>query len=287
MAESGLTDIPKKPKGRYRTAFFTGLATLLPTVLTIFIVTFCYNFLKQNIADPLNAAMREALKSPWAREYYWGRLWNKPPELLDGRVDPGIPGDMLFTDLVQSHVPNWIGFVIGLILVFAVGFIFKGYVGRQTIRMLESWILRVPLVKVIYPYAKQVTEFFFKEKKNIEYQTCVSVEYPRKGIWSIGFVTSDGFRQISEAAGTEVVSIFVPSSPTPFTGYTIMVPRNMVIPLDMTVDEALRFSISGGVILPPSQVPPLALKTRKIAPFDRESGEGSAPADGESRPQGS
>ncbi len=260
----------KKASGRYRKAFFAGLATLLPTVLTIFIITFCYNFLDQKIATPISNASKEGLKTDWAKKYYWGKLWNFPPELLNDDLDEPTDyagGDVIkFNDRVRDHIPNWVGFFIALILVFTVGFIFKGYIGRQAIRLLESWILRIPLIKVIYPYAKQVTEFFFKEKKQLQYESCVAVEYPRKGIYSIGFVTSEGFRQVSEFVGSEVVSIFIPSSPTPVTGYTILVPRSMITPLDMTVDEALRFTISGGVILPPKQVPPLALKTRRLDP---------------------
>ena len=267
-ADSGGKPTPKK-HGRFRRAFFAGLATLLPTVLTIFIITFAWNFLSEKIANPITNMIEAGLQKPWAVDYYWKGVWNLPDELLnevdtDETIFPG--GDMIFEDRVKAHVPNWVGFILALILVFSVGFLFKGYLGRQAIRMIESWILRVPLIKVIYPYAKQVTEFFFKEKKAIQYESCVAVEYPRKGIYSVGFVTSEGFRQVSELVGSPVVSIFIPSSPTPVTGYTILVPRHSVTPLDMTVDEALRFTISGGVILPPKQVPPLALKTRKIEP---------------------
>ena len=116
--------------------------------------------------------------------------------------------------------------------------------------------------------AKQVTEFFFREKKALTYQSCVAVEYPRKGIYSVGFITSEGFRQVTDIVGEDIVTVFVPSSPTPFTGYTILIPRASVHPLELSVDEALRFVISGGVILPPSQMPPLALKTRRIEPPD-------------------
>ena len=259
----------KKAPGRYRKAFFAGLATLLPTVLTIFIITFCYNFLDQKIAQPITNAAERGLKTEWAKEYYWQGIWRLAPEQLNDKTGelPGEGTDAIpFKTRVEEHIPNWVGFVIALVLVFTVGFIFKGYIGRQAIRLLESWILRVPLIKVIYPYAKQVTEFFFKEKKQLQYESCVAIEYPRKGIFSVGFVTSEGFRQISELAGAEVVAIFIPSSPTPVTGYTILVPKHSVTPLDMTVDEALRFTISGGVILPPKQVPPLALKTRRLDP---------------------
>ena len=290
----------KKAPGRLRKAFFAGLATLLPTVLTILILTFAWNFLDEKIATPITEQIETQLQTEWAKEHYWRGVWNLPDVLLDDEViDKNSEeakllrathpeGDIPFEKRVQKHVPNWVGFVIALVLIFFVGFIFKGYVGRQAIRLIESWILRIPLIKVIYPYAKQVTEFFFQEKKALHYESCVAVEYPRKGIYSIGFVTSEGFRQIGEVAGSEVVAIFIPSSPTPVTGYTILVPRETIHPLEMTVDEALRFSISGGVILPPKQVPPLALKTRRLDPPSAEdAARGGAKSDNESTADGS
>ncbi|MHC4936797.1 MAG: DUF502 domain-containing protein [Planctomycetota bacterium] len=290
----------KKAPGRLRKAFFAGVATLLPTVLTIFILTFAWNFLSEKIATPITLQIESRLQTEWAKEHYWKKVWNLPDVLLDDEVLPADSqelqellvshprGDIPFEERVRSHVPNWVGLILALVLVFFVGFLFKGYLGRQAIRLIESWILRIPLIKVIYPYAKQVTEFFFQEKKAIQYESCVAVEYPRKGIYSVGFVTSEGFRQISELTESTVVSIFIPSSPTPVTGYTILVPKETVHPLDMTVDEALRFTISGGVILPPRQVPPLSLKTRRLDPPPPEGETGVPTGEGEGTPaQGS
>ncbi len=254
----------KKRSGLLRRAFFAGLATLLPTVLTIFIITFFWNVLEERIARPITGLIEQGLATEWAKEHFWKGHLGLLDVYLDDEITPDTPGDQPFKERVDAYVPSYVGFVIGLILVFLVGFLFKGYVGRQAIRLLESWLLRIPLIKVIYPYAKQVTEFFFQEKKQIQYQSCVTIEYPRRGVYSLGFVTSEGFRQISEYADSEVVAIFIPSSPTPVTGYTVLVPKSDIHPLDMTVDEALRFTISGGVILPPKQVPPLALKTRRL-----------------------
>jgi uncharacterized membrane protein len=81
----------------------------------------------------------------------------------------------------------------------------------------------------------------------------VIVEYPRKGIWSLGLMTGETMRVIEAVAGVECVTVFIPSSPTPFTGYTLTVPRDSVIELPISLDEALRFVVSGGVLVPPSQ----------------------------------
>ncbi len=249
----------KKPRGGLSRAFLTGLATLLPTVLTILILTIAYNFLDEKIAGPLNNLIQKGLSSQIAKEHFWGGILNYPDWQLDEEIDssgaPERADDLPFSQFVEGIAPQWLGFLLALLLVFTVGIVFRGYLGRQLLKLIESFIRQIPLIKIIYPYAKQVTEFFFEEKNQIEYETAVAVEYPRKGIWSLGFVTSSGFKAVSDFADEEMVSIFIPSSPTPITGYTILASRDSIIQLDLSVEEVLRFTISGGVILPPSQLP--------------------------------
>jgi uncharacterized membrane protein len=99
---------------------------------------------------------------------------------------------------------------------------------------------------------KQVTDFVLSEKR-AAFRTVVAVPYPRPGIYSLGFVTGEGWKSINRASGGEMVQVFIPSSPTPVTGYVVFVRRDEIVELDLTVDEALRFSISGGVIVPPRE----------------------------------
>ena len=182
-------------------------------------------------------------------------LLKKQDWQLDEKVEEeetGRESDLPFSTMVEEHVPWWIGFVIALVLVLFVGFVFKGYIGRQIWRSVERGVQRVPVLRVIYPYAKQVTEFFFSEKKKMQYDAAVAVQYPRKGLWSIGFVTGEAMQAVRDEAG-DVITIFVPSSPTPFTGYTITVPRSDTIELAISVDEALKFTVSGGVLVPDTQ----------------------------------
>jgi uncharacterized membrane protein len=113
-------------------------------------------------------------------------------------------------------------------------------------------MVRLPILRRIYPGAKQVSEFFFSEGK-VEFRRVVAIEYPRRGLWSIGFVTGRGFQALMRQAEQELLTVFVPSSPTPITGYIVAVPRREVIDLPITVDEALPFLISGGVIMPPAE----------------------------------
>jgi len=103
----------------------------------------------------------------------------------------------------------------------------------------------------VYPYIKQITDFLFteQEKKDL-FSRVVAVEYPRKGIWSMGLVTGSGLKKIVDNAEKEFVTILIPTSPTPFTGFVIMVPKEDTIDLDITIEQALRFAVSGGVIAP-------------------------------------
>jgi uncharacterized membrane protein len=102
---------------------------------------------------------------------------------------------------------------------------------------------------------KQVTDFIFagNDDDKLKFNRVVAVEYPRKGLWSVGLVTGDTMQLIQDRAGQSCVTVFVPSSPTPFTGYVITVPKQDTIDLGITIEEALRFAISGGVIVPDSQ----------------------------------
>ncbi|HCD01520.1 MAG TPA: hypothetical protein DER64_13450, partial [Planctomycetaceae bacterium] len=116
----------------------------------------------------------------------------------------------------------------------------------------SAFVGRVPLVSNVYSSVKQVTDFLFTER-TIEYNRIVAIEYPRKGIWSLGFVTGESLLEMTTSAGVPLVSILVPTSPMPVTGYTINVPKNEIIDLDMTIDQAFQFCISCGVLVPANQ----------------------------------
>jgi uncharacterized membrane protein len=112
------------------------------------------------------------------------------------------------------------------------------------------------VIKKIYSWIKQIVDFLFsRQRQKLEFSTVVAVEYPRRGIWAVGFQTGPALRSISDVLGTESITVFIPSSPTPFTGYTITVPKDSTIELPLTVEEAIGFTISGGVLRPPSQLP--------------------------------
>jgi uncharacterized membrane protein len=143
------------------------------------------------------------------------------------------------------------GFLVALLVVFIVGALLASVVGRSLWHMVEKFIMNTPFLRQVYPYVKQVTDFFLtREEKKEMFSRVVAVEYPRKGIWSVGFVTGSGIPKVVDSVKREFLTVLIPTSPTPFTGFVIMVPRKNTIDLDMTIEQALRFTVSGGVIAP-------------------------------------
>ena len=141
------------------------------------------------------------------------------------------------------------GFVVSILFVCAVGLLIGTLVGRRVWHAVESRLMRFPVIRFVYPFIRQVTDFVFSERR-LAYRSVVAVEYPRKGLWSIGFLTGSVFPSLQKATPQKLVSVLMPTSPTPMTGYLLFVPEEDTIPLDITVDEAFRLVISGGVIRP-------------------------------------
>ena len=143
------------------------------------------------------------------------------------------------------------GFLIAILIVCIVGALLASVVGRTLWRMVEKFIMNTPFLRRVYPYIKQVTDFVLtQEEKKKMFSRVVAVEYPRKGIWSMGFVTGSGLEKVVNNVKKEFLTVLIPTSPTPFTGFVIMVPKKQTIELDMTAEEALRFAVSAGVITP-------------------------------------
>ncbi|WP_417385308.1 DUF502 domain-containing protein [Gimesia sp.] len=135
------------------------------------------------------------------------------------------------------------------------------FLGRFVTARIGAWMVfkfeqnvlaRLPVVSNVYSSVKQVTDFFFSER-TVDYSRVVAIEYPRRGIWSLGFVTGDSMLEMTVTAGEPLVAILVPTSPMPVTGYTMSVPKSEIVDLNLTVDQAFQFCLSCGVLVPPQQ----------------------------------
>ena len=153
----------------------------------------------------------------------------------------------------SSFLLSAIAVVIALLAIYFVGRLVGVRVGAYLVKRVEDDILgKLPVVSRVYGSVKQVTDFLFAERQ-IEYNSVVAVEYPREGVWSIGFVTGEGMRETVDAAGEPLYSILMPTSPMPMTGFTISAPRSQCRELDLTVEQAFQFCLSCGVLVPPQQ----------------------------------
>jgi uncharacterized membrane protein len=216
--------------------FTKGLIALLPMVVTIVVLYFALSFLWTHVGVPLGDAMK------WAMV----RVTGTPAETLEKE-----------SWFFRSGAPV-AGLVIGVVVVFFVGALVATFFGKKLLHYFERVMQRTPVVGVIYPYAKQFTEFFSPGQNKVEFKNAVVIPFPHATVFSLGFITSEGLRHLNEAMGKSMVTVFVPHSPTPFTGVVCWVPREDVIPLPITVDEALRLVISCGVLTPAHQAVSLA-----------------------------
>lgn len=142
-----------------------------------------------------------------------------------------------------------LGIVLGLVTILVVGFVATNLLGKKLLKFFEGWFLKVPFIRKIYPTARQIVDSFIS-RKGPAFKKVVLVEYPSEGIWSIGFITNDSFKEANEKTGEDLVHILIGTTPTPFSGFTILVPRNKIKILDMSIEEGLKLVISGGIVKP-------------------------------------
>ncbi|MGB7348120.1 MAG: DUF502 domain-containing protein [Pirellulaceae bacterium] len=142
--------------------------------------------------------------------------------------------------------------IVFLTLLFFLGRLFTFGLGRWLVRQFDAAILRIPLVNKVYGGVKQVTDFAFSERE-IEFNRVVAIQYPSAGIWSLGFVTGNSMKELSKITGEPMLSVLMPTSPMPMTGFTVTVKRSEAIDMDLTIDEAIQFVVSCGVVVPVRQ----------------------------------
>ncbi|MEI8363600.1 MAG: DUF502 domain-containing protein [Betaproteobacteria bacterium] len=194
--------------------FITGLLVLVPLFITVWVVTSLVATMDQSL-----------LLLPVA--------WRPKAQLgLD------IPG---------------MGALLTLLIIFVTGLIATNFFGKKLIVLWEYMLARVPVVKSIYASVKQVSDTLFSDSGNA-FRRAVLVQFPRQGTWTIAFVTGQPGGDVANHLQGDFISVYVPTTPNPTGGYFLMLLRADVIELDMSVDEALKYIISMGVVAPPEKV---------------------------------
>lgn len=188
--------------------FLAGIAALLPIGLTVFVVWF--------LATKLGGLI--------------GSLFAKVPILSQ----------------FSQPIIILIGLATLVVFVYIIGAITSSYLGNRLFRLGETLLERVPIIRPLYTALRQFSRAIFLKRS--AFKKVVLVEYPRKGIYTIAFVTNEAGWQIRK--DHNYINLFVPTSPNPTSGYYIMLPREETIPVDLTIDEALKTIVSGGVIIP-------------------------------------
>ncbi|MCA0403096.1 MAG: DUF502 domain-containing protein [Proteobacteria bacterium] len=148
--------------------------------------------------------------------------------------------------LIGTNIPG-LGAVISLLLLILTGVVATNFFGQRLFAWGEVLLAKIPLVRSIYNAAKQVIHAIFATNSEA-FRKVLLVEYPRKGLWSVAFLTGATKGELNEKSGEELLSIFIPTTPNPTSGFLMMVPKKDVIELSMTVDEALKYIISLGVM---------------------------------------
>ena len=182
----------------------SGFFILLPLIITIWVLTFLFDFTDGILRGPVQALL--------------------------GYSIPGI------------------GIIAILVFSFMLGLISNYILGKEFIHLSEEIINKLPIINTVYASVKKVNEVLFLQRgKEVRRRVC-AVEYPRKGIWSIGFATGDGPSELKKRKRSRLTNVFIPNTPAPATGFTIVVPTKDVMFLDMSVEDALRIIVSGGTI---------------------------------------
>ncbi|TYL08262.1 hypothetical protein MOLA_19880 [Moorella thermoacetica] len=146
------------------------------------------------------------------------------------------------------RVPG-LGLALTLAVVLIAGFLATNFIGRFFLNLWDEVMYRIPLVNSIYRTVKQLVEAIWRDDKKA-FQHVVMVEYPRRGIYSLGFLTGPAPAEASMRAASDLVNVFVPTTPNPTSGFLLLVPREEVIPLEMPVEDGLKLIISAGVVGP-------------------------------------
>lgn len=193
---------------------FTGLLVVVPGVITVWVLHSVVGLLDQTL---------QILPTNW-----------QPDKVLG------------------FHIPGF-GVILTLVILLVVGAIASNFAGRKLVQLGDAIVGRIPVVRSIYSSVKQVSDTLFSESGNA-FRKAVLVQWPRDGVWTVAFVTGAPSGEVAAYLRDEFVSVYVPTTPNPTSGYFVMVRKSDCIELDMSVDAALKYIVSMGVVAPPDPV---------------------------------
>lgn len=174
---------------------------------------------------------------------------------VDNRVIPLLPQRFHPDAFLPFPIPG-LGLVITVIAMILIGALTANILGRALVRLSERIVRRVPLIRSIHATIKQVFETVLS-KQSKAFRKVVLVEYPRKGIWAIGFLTGETMGEVQNRTEDRLVNIFLPTTPNPTSGFLLFLPERDVIELRMTVEEGIKMVMSGGMVTPPDRSVPI------------------------------
>jgi len=278
----------EKPK---KSIFLRGVITILPAVLTLFILVTAVRFVQDYIITPVNTTIYWLLEGNALGWKVLAKLEIDPlqmefldtsalPEEVTKVLSKYQPWDPEYKNSIQAYREPHLGFfrdlhelaiepellrkkvsmvvhpavgaLMSLLVVVLLGYFTSGFIGRRVIGLVDRTAQTVPIIRSVYPYTKQLVQFFASET-DFDFNTVVAAPYPSEGVWAIAFVTSSGLKTVHDALEARYVTIFVPTSPMPATGFTVFIREDRLIPLPISVDEALRVTVSAGVLIPSSE----------------------------------
>jgi uncharacterized membrane protein len=196
--------------GNLRRYLIAGLLVWLPIVVTVLILKFLIDLVDSTLL------------------------------LLPGAVQPEV--------LIGFRIPG-LGLLLSGVVLLATGMVVTNLMGRSMVKLWEGMLARIPVVRAIYSASKQLTETLFSGSGK-SFRKVVLVRYPHPGSWTLAFLTGDGLREANAKTGRDLVNVFVPTTPNPTSGFFLMVPRDDMIELDMSVDAGIRLILSAGAVVP-------------------------------------
>ncbi len=273
------------PQHPFRAAVFRGIGVIFPPLATIIIFLWSWGVIQQYVLRPVTAGIRDSAvyliadirplppaEEPGKREFTAeGRIYQRvdernfiPREVyetvlaspgMDGRPETpwGIYRRYVEIRYLRPYLVVPLLLVLFILVMYLLGKFITAGMGAFFWNVFEQGVNRLPLIRSVYSSVKQVGDFLFVPRE-VEYSRAVAIEYPRHGVWSLGFVTGESLLDISAAANEPVYSVLIPTSPAPMTGFTVSVRKSDMVDLNITVDQALQYLISCGVVVPPQQV---------------------------------